>query len=110
LTEAAENLGDLARLTVLQPPTYAALERALQDGDNGQPFDVVHFDGHGVYDRRLGLGGLCFEDPNDAERLDFVDAVRLAGLVREHRIPLVFLEACQTAVAEADPTASVAAR
>jgi tetratricopeptide (TPR) repeat protein len=110
LTEAVENLGDLARLTVLQPPTYAALERALQDGDKGQPFDVVHFDGHGVYDRRLGLGGLCFEDPNDAERLDFVDAVRLAGPVREHRIPLVFLEACQTAVAEANPTASVAAR
>src|SRR6185295_5579376 len=115
LTEAAENLGDLARLTVLQPPTYAALEQALQDGDEGQPFDVVHFDGHGVYDRLLGLGGLCFEDPNDVEKLEgrtleFVDAARLAGLVRQHRIPLVFLEACQTSVAEVDPTASVAAR
>jgi tetratricopeptide (TPR) repeat protein len=42
--------------------------------------------------------------------LDFVDAARLAGLVRRHRIPLVFLEACQTALAETDPTASVAAR
>jgi len=115
LTEAVENLGDLARLTVLQPPTYAALEKALQQGDEGQPFDVVHFDGHGVYDRRLGLGGLCFEDPNDVEKLeqrtvDFVDATRLAGLVRQHRIPLVFLEACQTAMAQADPTASVAAK
>ena len=65
-----ENLGDLARLTVLQPPTYAALERALQDGDEGYPFDVVHFDGHGVYDRRLGLGGLCFEDPDDQDKLE----------------------------------------
>jgi tetratricopeptide (TPR) repeat protein len=115
LTEAVENLGDLARLTVLQPPTYAALEQTLQNGDEGQPFDVVHFDGHGVYDRHLGLGGLCFEDPNDvgkleARTLDFVDAARLAGLVRQHRISLVFLEACQTAVAEVDPTASVAAR
>lgn len=115
LTEAAENLGDLARLTILQPPTYAALERALQDGDEGKPFDIVHFDGHGVYDRRLGLGGLCFENPNDEEKLegrtlDLVDAAKLAGLVRQHRIPLVFLEACQTAVAEVDPTASVAAR
>jgi tetratricopeptide (TPR) repeat protein len=116
LTEAVENLGDLARLTVLQPPTYIALERALQSAvDREEPFDVVHFDGHGVYDRRLGLGGLCFEDPNDEERLegrtlDFVGAARLAGLVREHRIPLVFLEACQTAVAEVDPTASVAGR
>ncbi len=115
LTEAAENLGALARLTVLQPPTYAALERALQDGDDGQPFDVVHFDGHGVYDRRLGLGGLCFEDPGDEDKLeeralDLVHADRLAGLVRQHRTPLVFLEACQTAVAQVDPTASVAGR
>jgi tetratricopeptide (TPR) repeat protein len=115
LTEAAEKLGDLARLTVLQPPTYAALEQALQNGDEGQPFDVVHFDGHGVYDRRLGLGGLCFEDPGDEDKLEdrtvhLVHADQLAGLVRQHRIPLVFLEACQTAVAEDDPTASVAAR
>jgi tetratricopeptide (TPR) repeat protein len=115
LTEAVENLGDLARLTVLQPPTYAALEQALQNGDEGQPFDVVHFDGHGVYDRHLGLGGLCFEDPNDEEKLEnrtvhLVHADQLAGLVRQHRIPLVFLEACQSAVAEDDPTASVAAR
>jgi tetratricopeptide (TPR) repeat protein len=115
LVEAVENLGALARLTILQPPTYGALEQALLDGDDGQPFDVVHFDGHGVYDRPLGLGGLCFEDPGDEDRLeerrmDFVDAVRLAGLVREHRIPLVFLEACETAVATVDPTASVAGR
>ncbi|WP_239132802.1 CHAT domain-containing tetratricopeptide repeat protein [Paractinoplanes durhamensis] len=115
LVEAVEELGDLARLTVLQPPTYAALEKALRDGDQGQPFDVVHFDGHGVYDRRLGLGGLCFEDPADQDRLekrrmDFVDAGRLANLVRQHRIPLVFLEACQSATTDVDPTASVAAR
>lgn len=110
LVEAVESLGDLARLTILQPPTYGDLERALAAGDEGQPFDVVHFDGHGVYDRSLGLGGLCFEASGDPDLLDFVDATKLAGLVREHRIPLVFLEACQTAVAEVDPTASVAGR
>jgi CHAT domain-containing protein len=76
---------------------------------------VVHFDGHGVYDRRHGLGGLCFEDPCDQQRLHerdmtFVDAKETAALVREHRIPLVFLEACQSAQAEVDPTASVAAQ
>lgn len=115
LTEAVENLGALARLTVLQPPTYAALEKALQEGDEGQPFDVVHFDGHGVYDPRLGLGSLCFEDPGDEDKLeerklDLVHADRLAGLVREHRIPLFFLDACETAVAQGNPTASVAGR
>lgn len=116
LVEAVDSLGGIARLTVLQPPTYAALEKALlAAADQGEPFDVVHFDGHGVYDRRLGLGGLCFEDPGDEgmweeRRLDFVDAGTLAGLVRAHRIPLVFLEACESAVAEMDPTASVAAK
>jgi hypothetical protein len=115
LVEAVESLGELARLRVLQPATYGALERALRDGDEGHPFDVVHFDGHGVYDRRLGLGGLCFEDPAGEgtwapRTLDFVNAARLAGLVRQYRIPLVFLEACQSAVTELDPTASVAAR
>jgi hypothetical protein len=42
LTEALENLGELARLTVLHPPTYAALEKALQDAaDRHEPFDVA---------------------------------------------------------------------
>jgi len=114
LTEAVEGLGALARLTVLQPPTYAELEKALQDAaSRKEPFDVVHFDGHGIYDRQQGLGGLCFEaldgERPDERPLDLVYADRLAGLFRKHRIPLVFLDACQTAL-EATPTASVAAK
>ncbi len=114
LTEAVEGLGALALLTVLQPPTYAELEKALQAAaDRKEPFDVVHFDGHGIYDRKEGLGGLCFEaldgERPDERPLDLVYADRLAGLFRKHRIPLVFLDACQTAV-EATPTASVAAK
>lgn len=110
LVQAVESLGELVRLTVLDTPTYAALSQALDRGDDGHPFDVVHFDGHGVYDRRNGLGALCFEQSTAAGTLDLVDADRLAGLVRAHRVPLVFLEACQTATAKVDPTSSVAAR
>ena len=40
---------------------------------------------------------------------ELIDAEKLAGVVREHRIPLVFLEACQSA-SEERPTASVAAK
>src|SRR5881398_943605 len=114
--DAVDSLGDLATLTVLAPPTFPALQQALQRAREArQPFDVVHFDGHGVYDRRHGLGGLGFEDPRDSQKLHerdmaFVDTAEMAAVVREHRIPLVFLEACQSAQAEADPTASVAAR
>src|SRR5712691_10402605 len=116
LVKAVESLGELAELTVLTPPTFPALQQALQRAATAQqPFDVVHFDGHGVYDRLHGLGGLCFEDPRDSQKLHergmaFVDAREMAAVVREHRIPLVFLEACQSAQAETDPTASVAAK
>jgi tetratricopeptide (TPR) repeat protein len=116
LVDAVESLGELARLTVLTPPTFAALEDRLRSANEAdEPYDVVHFDGHGIYDRRVGLGGLCFEDPNDLDKLtgramELVHAERLAEVVRDYRVPLIFLEACQSAKTEADPTASVAAR
>ena len=51
------------------------------------------------------LGGLCFENPQDIGKLDqrrhvIVTTEELGPLLRDHRIPLVFLEACQTAKAE----------
>ncbi len=116
LIEAVEQLGELAELTVLNPPTFAALEQAVvQAAKDKKPFDVIHFDGHGVYDREHGLGGLCFEDPKDSSKLAgramlLIHADDLAAASRDHRIPLVFLDACQTATIEDDPTASVAAR
>jgi tetratricopeptide (TPR) repeat protein len=116
MTEALGDLAELAELTVLAPPTFPALQAALQEAEErGEPFHVVHFDGHGVFDKRLGLGGLCFEDPQDVDKLSerrhqTVDAREIAAVIRERRIPLVFLNACQSAQAEEDPTASVAAR
>ncbi|MEK6304456.1 MAG: TIR domain-containing protein [Acidobacteriota bacterium] len=119
LIEAVEGLGELVTVTVLTPPTFPALEEALQKaGEVTQPFDVVHFDGHGVYDQGHGLhglGALCFEDPNEMEKLELrkvqlVHAEKLAEVIRDHRIPLIFLEACQSAKSEDDPTASVAAK
>jgi len=113
LVEAIEHLGGLVELSILQPPTLPALREALDRARaRGEPFHVIHFDGHGVYDRQKGLGGLCFEEPTDLARLErrghrtsYTDD--LGPLLRDHRIPLVFLEACQTAQAE-DATESVA--
>lgn len=116
LVQAIEGLGDLVRLFVLSPPTFPALKTALKDADDrGEAFDVVHFDGHGVYDKKHGLGALCFEDPKDVQKLEkrgaaLVNADDLAAEIRGFRVPLVFLEACQSAKAETNPTASVAAR
>jgi tetratricopeptide (TPR) repeat protein len=116
LVEALSQLGELAQFKLLEPPTFAALEaELLRAADSGEPYHVVHFDGHGVYDRQHGLGMLCFEDPADVEKLEgrrsqLVDADEIARIVRDHRIPLFFFEACQTAKAVADPSASVAGR
>jgi tetratricopeptide (TPR) repeat protein len=116
LVEAIEELGELATLTMLNPPTFPALVEELTQADEvNRQYDVIHFDGHGVYDRRVGLGGLCFEDPRDGEKpagraMRLIHAEKLAEVIRERRIPLIFLEACQSAKTEANPTASVAAR
>lgn len=106
LVEAMEALPGLVRMHVLSPPTLPALRTELDRARRAlAPYHVVHFDGHGVYDRRVGLGGLCFEDPDDIAKLDqrrhqTVFTNKLGELLRQHRIPLVFLEACQTAQAE----------
>ncbi len=106
LVEAMEALPGLVKIHVLDPPTLPALREELDRARaERKPYHVVHFDGHGVYDRRVGLGGLCFEEPQDTGQIEkrrhatvFTD--ELGPLLRDHRIPLVFLEACQTAQAE----------
>lgn len=106
LVAATEELGELMKLTLLHPATYPALEIELERARQlGEAYHVVHFDGHGVYDRRVGLGGLCFEHPNDSHKLtgrrhQTVHSDELGELLTNHRIPLVFLEACQSAQAE----------
>src|SRR5206468_7657067 len=71
LVEALAPLGELAELTLLDPCTFPALQEELRRAQAAQrPYHVVHFDGHGVYDRHHGLGALCFEDPRDAGKLD----------------------------------------
>jgi tetratricopeptide (TPR) repeat protein len=107
LVAATEELGEVLRLSLLHPATYPALEAELARAQQaGEPYHVVHFDGHGVYDRRVGLGGLCFEDPSDSHKLtgrrhQTVYTDQLGPLLTGYRIPLVLLEACHIAQAEA---------
>lgn len=107
LVEAIEALAGQVELQLLTPPTLPALRDELERAQRaGQPYHVLHFDGHGVYDRHAGLGALCFEHPDDAQRARGprrhcnVPSPELGALLRDHGIPLVFLEACQTAQAE----------
>ena len=57
LVEAMESLPGLVKIHVLSPPTLTALRLELDRARKGKkPYHVVHFDGHGVYDRAVGLG------------------------------------------------------
>ncbi|MDZ4700231.1 MAG: tetratricopeptide repeat protein [Rhodothermales bacterium] len=106
LVEAMEALPGLVHIHVLSPPTLPALRDELDRARaERKPYHVVHFDGHGTYNKQVGLGGLCFERPEDSGKLTMrrhvtVYTSELGPLLREHRIPLVFLEACQSAQAE----------
>jgi hypothetical protein len=117
-------LDDAAResvaIDVLRPPTFDALSRALRDAkQRGEPYHVVHFDGHGVYGDAVriadvfpgasarGGGGahgyLVFESPEEAggERRQLVDGPSLGKLLHETRVPVLVLNACSSARADA---------
>jgi len=122
LVDALAPLGELAELAILNPPTFAALSAELDRAEkSGRPYHVVHFDGQGVFHRarrdgpggHQGLGALVFEHPEDVgktfkRRSELVDCDKLARLIKELRVPLLFVSTCQTAHAEIAPTSSVA--
>lgn len=108
LLDAVDGLGESVVVEFLPRPTLRALSQRLRD-PAAPPVHVVHFDGHGVYDKTLGLGFLLFE--NDDHKSDAVDANRLGTLLNQTGVPLMALNACQSGKQEdANPYASVAAR
>jgi len=106
LVEAMESLPGFVKIQVLSPPTLPALRTELERArTEKKPYHVVHFDGHGVFDDEVGKGGLCFENPEDRSKLEERHHVKvftdeLGPLLRDHRIPLFFLEASQSTDAE----------
>ncbi|MEM7029824.1 MAG: CHAT domain-containing protein [Chloroflexota bacterium] len=108
------------QLDVLRPPTFAQLARALQEANaKGQPYHVVHFDGHGTYldipdTSQLDLsnvmyegiqtgahGYLLFESPGQENNTELVDGVRLGDLLVGTNTPVLMLNACRSAHADA---------
>ena len=101
---SAVSFPDAMTLTVVRPPTVAALTRTLE---GLPPFDVIHFDGHGVVDRD-GQGNLLFVDENG--RQDRVRAADFANLIAAARPNTVLLNACRSAWSPPDAaTPSIAA-
>jgi tetratricopeptide (TPR) repeat protein len=112
-------------LVVLRPPTLEALEGALADAARqGQPFQIVHFDGHGVLTGRgrgaPGSGApvayhgpevegvLVFEKPGGGS--DEVSAAAFAQVLKAAEVPVVVLNACQSGAVGSELEAAVATR
>ncbi len=116
-------------LEVLRPPTFEQLSQTLRQAKAaGQPYHIVHFDGHGGYFDAAPKGGglsrqmfggarpgkhgyLAFENPKLEENLEWVDGPSLGKLLVEAAVPVLVLNACRSARAdpqekpEADPNA-----
>jgi hypothetical protein len=95
---------DAVRLTVLRPPTFEHLAHVLRDAKAaGEPYHLVHFDGHGAWSehghRQGGHGYLLFENAALDENRQLVDGPSLGNLLAETRVAALVLDACQTAYA-----------
>jgi tetratricopeptide (TPR) repeat protein len=101
LLDALDPLGASVRVDFCRPPTLARMEERLRDGQRaGEPYGLVHFDGHGTFLPHSQIGGLFFEKPEDGSGRsegDLVPADRLGDLLASYEIPLVVLEACRSA-------------
>ena len=126
--------GDLARfeISALRPPTFERLQEVLTDAKAAsRPFHIVHFDGHGVYEdlaktgwadwlkalNALTLGGprkgkhgyLIFEHPGSRDNVRPVSGEELGKLLHDSGVPVLVLNACQSAMHEAAQRPTMAA-
>ncbi|HSN77834.1 MAG TPA: CHAT domain-containing protein [Anaerolineae bacterium] len=122
--------GDRTRFEIkaLRPPTYEQLQKTLTDAKNaGKPFHIVHFDGHGMYAdlsqttladwlktiSLLTLGGprsgkhgyLLFEHPS-RDTMRPVPGDALGKLLHDTGVPVLVLNACQSAMHDATAPAA----
>ncbi len=110
-------------LTLLRPLTFAALTNALRQAKaEGRPFHVVHFDGQGVYLQLkdagaaaevlrgkmplMMIGGdkgangyLLFKNAEQENKVELVGGDALGKLLIETDVPLLVLNACDSAQA-----------
>jgi hypothetical protein len=105
-------------LDLLRPPTFEQLGRALRLArEDGRPYHVVHFDGHGMYGKPRTLpamvqgmtaavqsmsqegsrGYLAFENPGLDQNAELVGGPALGRLLYEVGVPVLVLNACRSA-------------
>lgn len=90
-----------AYLKVLTPPTIEALRSELHNR-----YDVIHFDGHGSFDRAAKNGALYFEKTDGT--YDKLPAADLVQMIHETgaATKLIALSACESAMGDGESLAS----
>ena len=95
-------------VTVLRPPTFSACAQALRDAARrGEPFDIVHFDGHGLHvgtnadaTSALPKGGYIIFEDEDGEEARAISGREFGALVAETGAASVVLNACRSSYSE----------
>jgi hypothetical protein len=119
LVELIESERLPAYVELLRPPTFDQLREHLRQRPGF--YHILHFDGHGAYSAEMpGTGGghtfkrpegkLVFETEDGGP--EPITAEKLSVLLKEHAVPGVVLNACQSAMVgkdDEDPFSSVAA-
>lgn len=83
----------LASVEVLTHATPGLLHERLEASED-RPYDILHFIGHGEFDSATESGTLLFEDSSG--KTDPIDGAVFRQIVKNRKIRLVFLNACET--------------
>ncbi|MEO5375722.1 MAG: CHAT domain-containing protein, partial [Alphaproteobacteria bacterium] len=111
-------------ITVLRPPTFNHLQETLKAArKDGEPFHIVHFDGHGNFGvKTIQSGGKVFYDAGGPKGYLFFETAEggnepvaadvFAAALTQNQVPVVVLNACRSAQQDeaAGPEATVATR
>ncbi|MGV9763567.1 tetratricopeptide repeat protein [Micromonospora tulbaghiae] len=121
LLERLDTVRGEVDLVVLRPPTLDRLRQVLAEARTaGTPFQIVHFDGHGMlaeqrgdhepvtYDEPDPQGVLVFEKPTGGP--DDVLAATVGRVLADAQVPVVALNACQSGAVGKRLEAAVATR
>jgi tetratricopeptide (TPR) repeat protein len=94
--DACDQLGGQVEVEFCDPPTMERLNEMISDArEVKRPYHIIHFDGHGTYLPKTGVGALVFED--EKSKTDLVTGTRFGDLIARLDVPLVLLEACRGA-------------
>ena len=98
LLQQAAAYGSAIHIDVLRPPTFAHLKDVLSEAATlNLPYGIVHFDGHGDYDRR---GFLVFEQTGDPGNRQRVHGGELGEVLQDSGVRALVMNACRSAHSE----------